>query len=209
MARCCEKVVPENAARQFNSPAPILKKTRVQALLREHLGGRVLDVGAGNLRNSMFLQASGFEVTAVDLPAIESRFPERYDAFKRSGGRVHLRALVAEERFDVAVCTFVIETVCRPDLRIDLLSRTRKALRPAGLLLISTRGPADLVTAHAQGRRCGDGYITPNKSFARAFTRAQLRALLVTAGFGRIEFLHKSNSHSPELLHALAYKTEA
>jgi hypothetical protein len=102
----------------------------------------------------------------------------------------------------------VIETICKPSERLDLLSRARHALRGGGFLIISTRGPADVVTARAEGLRCSDGYITPNKSFARSFTRDQLRGLLIAAGFVDIEFLHKQSSRTPELLHAVAYRSK-
>jgi hypothetical protein len=115
--------------------------------------------------------------------------------------------LTNKAHYDFAVCTFVIESVCRPLERVDLLVKARIALRRHGFLILSTRGPADVVTARAEGVRCSDGYITPNKSFARSFTRDQLTRLLRAAGFLNVEFLHKQTTKEPELLHAVAHRS--
>jgi len=207
MTNCCSSVLPENAARPFTNPAPIILKKRVQELLTSCNRGYALEIGAGCLRNSIYLLSAGFRVTAVDVPAIEQRFPKQYGQFRSQGGRVLLTKLTERGRYHLAVCTFVIETICRPSERLDLLTRTRDALRGPGFLVISTRGPADVVTARADGVRCSDGYITPNKSFARSFTRDQLRSLLLAAGFVDVEFLHKQGSKAPELLHAVARRS--
>src|SRR5262249_55724497 len=148
---CCSSVVPQNAARPFANPAPVMFKTRVQNLLTVCEGGNALDIGAGCLRNSIYLQSAGFRVTALDVPAIEERFPEQYQRFRQKGGRVVLKKLSERGRYHFAVCTFVIESICRPSERLDLLSAARHALRPHGFLVISTRGPEDVVTARADG----------------------------------------------------------
>jgi methyltransferase family protein len=206
MRNCCAAVVPVNAARSFTHPAPILGKTRVRDLLASCRGGRGVEIGSGCLRNSIHLLKTGFHMTAVDLPGIEERFPNQYSEFRRRGGRVILASLQDRKLYDFAVCTFVIETICRPGVRLDLLVRTRKALRESGFLIISVRGRADVVTASNSGLRCSDGFFTPNKTFARAFDRNELRRVLASAGFGEIEFLHKLESKTPELLHAIAHR---
>ena len=206
MSTCCSGVVPQNAARPFTNPAPVLLKPRVQRLFAQTPRGQALEIGAGCLRNSFYLLSAGFHVTAVDVPAIEQRFPLQYAKFRNRGGHVIFTKPTETASYHVAVCTFVIETICQPTDRADLLIRTRNALKPRGFLVISTRGPADVVTARAEGIRCSDGYITPNKSFARSFTRDQLCRLLLSSGFAEVEFLHKLGSKSPELLHAIAYR---
>ena len=61
-----------------------------------------------------------------------------------------------------------------------------------------------MVTATASGIRCSDGYVTPQKTFVRSYTRAQLAALLRRAGFRSLEFLHAERTTAPEYLYAVA-----
>ena len=190
----------------FSNPAPILHKPRVQELLQKQKKGKVIEIGAGCLRNSLFLLAEGFRATACDLPGMEDRFPNQYQRFRQSGGIVLLGKLPIRGQFDFAVCTFVIETICEPAKRLRLLQNVARKLLRHGFLLLSTRGPADVVTAHAKGIRCSDGFLTPQRTFVRAFNRAQLNRLLHAAGFARVEFLHKPGINAPELLHVIAFK---
>lgn len=206
MIACCKRVIPQNAARMFSNPAPILHKPRVRQLLRQQKSGRVIEIGAGCLRNSLFLLKQGFRATAVDLPGMEDRFPKQYQRFRQRGGVVLLGQMSVHGQFDFGICTFVVETICDPAKRLRLLRDIVRKLSRYGFLILSTRGPADVVTAHAEGVRCSDGFLTPQRTFVRAFNRAQLRRLLRLAGFARVEFLHKPGINSPELLHVIAFK---
>jgi len=199
-------VIPQNAARKFSNPAPILQKPRVRQLLEKHANAKGIEVGAGCLRNSSYLLSKGFKITAVDLPGIKDRFPEQYERFLRRGGTVVLGKLPRNRHFDFGVCTFAIETVCEPTARLRLLKSVAASLGKEGFLILSTRGPADVVTAHARGVRCSDGFLTPHRTFVRSFNALQLTRLLRSAGFARIEFLHKPGIKAPELLHAIAFK---
>ena len=200
---CCERVVPTNAARYFKTPAPILKHRRVTALLAAHANGRVIELGAGCLRNALYLQRREFRTTVLEIRGIENRFPEAYAAFRRMSGKI-VYAFPHRRRFEIALATFVIETICDPSLRHSILAAVAGVLVDEGALILSARGPADLVTARAKGVRCSDGYLTPNCSFARSYTKRQLVHLLVTAGFSEFDFLHKKGTRAPELLHVIA-----
>jgi tellurite methyltransferase len=200
---CCEKVRPGNSARMFRNPAPVLRNLRVKRLLKSHKEGTVLELGAGCLRNALFLQKLGFKVSVVEVGEMESRFPSRYRKLRLSGGKI-LKKIPRGTAFDIILATFVIETICDRQIRKCLVSQARKHLRPKGSFVLSVRGPADLVTARARGIRCSDGYVTSGHTFARSFTRAQLHSFLRACGFGRIEFLHKKGTKEPELLHVIA-----
>src|SRR4030095_15972981 len=206
MTACCKRVIPQNAARMFANPAPIFKKSRVQELLTEKKNRTCLEIGAGCLRNSLFLLTEGFKITALDLPGIEKRFPKQYRRFNQRGGRVLLGKLPKTGRFAFAVCTFVIETICEPVERLGLLKNVANRLSDDGFLILSTRGSADVVTAYADGAKCSDGFLTPQRTFVRSYDRAQLIRLLRYAGFSRIEPLHKPGTKAPELLHVIAFK---
>jgi len=205
--RCCQEVRPENAARSFRTPAPILRKPQVRRLLSDRPGARVLEVGAGCLRNARFLLRRGFRVSVLEVPNIETRFPREYEKFRAAGGAVHF-TFPPSSTFDFVVATFVIETVCNRSGRHVLVRQIFDSLADHGCLITSVRGPADVVTAQATGVRCGDGYVTPNHTFVRSFSRAQLRSFLAGAGFQRLDFLHAPATVAPELLHAIAWKQQ-
>jgi len=200
---CCRNVRPENAARMFANPAPILSNGAVVGLLSGPPFKRILEVGAGCLRNALFLLNAGHRVSVLEVPRMADRFPDRYALFARDGGKT-LKSLARAPLFEVVLMTFVIETICKPRERIQLLEEIRARLRPAGALLISARGPKDLLTAQNMGRPCGDGYLTPNLSFARSYTRPQMERLLKSTGFCNLQFLHKDSSKEPEYLHVIA-----
>jgi methyltransferase family protein len=200
---CCKKVRPENAARMFRNPAPILSISTVANLLAGPSPKAILEVGAGCLRNALFLLRAGHRLTVLEVPRMAERFPEQYDEFERAGGKV-LKSFAGSPRFEIALLTFVVETICEPKERIGLLQAVRSHLKPGGTLVLSARGPKDLLTAQNKGIRCRDGYLTPNFSFARSYTRAQMERVLKAAGFSELQFLHKDSSKEPEYLHVIA-----
>jgi SAM-dependent methyltransferase len=175
----------------------------VKGILAEIPKAWILEIGAGCLRNSIFLRAAGHPVTVLEIKGVEDRFADQYVAFRRAGGRV-IEMLPRNQPFDVVLATFVIETICDPGLRRRLIKGARRCLRPEGHLIMSVRGPSDLHTADNSGVRCSDGYITPNLTFSRAFPRRQLQNFLKTCGFNGCQFLHRSASNAPELLHVVA-----
>jgi len=204
-AGCCKEVRPENAARMFRNPAPVLLNGAVARLLNGQRPMSILEVGAGCLRNALYLLKMGHSVSVLEVPRMEQRFPEQYQLFRKLGGTL-LKNLSRAPSFEVAILTFVVETICSPHERVGLLRAVCAHLKSGGALVLSARGPRDLLTAKNQGIRCGDGYLTPNRSFARSYTRRQMERLLRSAGFPNLYFLHKSSSKEPEYLHVLASK---
>jgi hypothetical protein len=200
---CCKLVKPENAARMFAHPAPVLSNARVSRLLDKRRQIRILEIGGGCLRNALYLAGMGHRVTVLEVPGMEHRFPEAYQRFGAVGGRL-LGSLSQAPIFDIVISTFVVETICNRRERLTLLRDVNNHLRIGGCLILSARGPRDLLTAQHEGVPCGDGYITPNHSFARSFTRPQMERLLRQAGFQVLEFLHKDSSIEPEYLHVIA-----
>src|SRR5690348_6772876 len=116
---CCKEVIPANSARNFPNPAPILLKAIVMAQLNELKGGRVLELGAGCLRNSVYLQQH-FKVDVLEVAGMDTRFPEQYRYFRAQGGRV-IGSVPKHPSYDVVLATFVIETICDPRERLKLL----------------------------------------------------------------------------------------
>lgn len=190
----------------FANPAPILRNPKVEGLLRNCKGANLLELGAGCLRNTLYLQKLGFNVSTLEVDGMQHRFPSQYRKFRRARGKL-LKDMLRRGQFDFVLATFVIETICDPRVRKGLVSDARKHMRPGGCLILSVRGPRDLLTAQNAGIRCSDGYLTPGHTFSRSFNRTQLQKFLLSCGFKRVQFLHKESTKEPELLHALAWET--
>lgn len=205
---CCSGIVATNSARPFVNPAAILEKKAV----REILGRGVLSIveyGAGNLRNAFFLQQLGHEVAAVEISGTVDRFRSNYSRFDEQGGRLALwdkadGMAKFKGKHDVAIMTFVLETICDEAIRVKMLQDCRSRLRRGGRLILSVRGHQDVVTANGKGVACSDGFRTPARTFIRGFDLKELQKLLVVAGFSRMLPLHKPKTISPELLHVIA-----
>jgi len=187
----------------FRNPAPILSIGAVRNLLSGPNPKTILEVGAGCLRNALFLLRTGHRVSVLEVPRMGERFREQYEEFAAAGGKI-LKNLVGSPRFEIVLITFVVETICEPRERMALLRSVASQLKQGGSLILSARGPRDLLTAQNMGIRCRDGYLTPNFSFARSYTRAQMGRLLRAAGFSESKFLHKDSSKEPEYLHVIA-----
>jgi len=200
---CCEEVVASNSARSWSRPAEILRKSKVTALLDGIGRTRVLELGAGCLRNSLFLLKQGMKVDVFDPFATAVHFAQQYRSFLRQGGSVLTRR-PARSAYHAVVSTYVLETICSPDDRSEFVELVRESLHPHGSWLLSVRGLANIVLGRQGTRRCSDGYITSQRTFVRPFSRAQLTALLTEHGFRSLTFLHKAWSTKPELLHVIA-----
>src|SRR5205085_8967128 len=87
-SKCCERIRPENSARYFKNPAPVLDNGRVKELLEGSKNGRVLEIGGGCLRNALYLQRLGFHVSVLEVTGMRERFPSEYRRFERSGGNL-------------------------------------------------------------------------------------------------------------------------
>jgi hypothetical protein len=199
----CKDVVAINSARHFFHPAPILHTPQVRSLLAVP-NLQVLELGGGCLRNALYLQSLSIRVHVVELPGMDARFPEAYRIFREAGGTVTSR--LPRSRFDVVLATFVIETICDPHLRMQLLCNAHRRLKSNGHLVLSARGPRDHITSYTSGRRLSDGFITPGRSFSRSYTPRQLSRFLASCGFRKVEFLHKRATVQPEYVHLVATK---
>ena len=207
--RCCTEVLPANSARLFRHPAPILHLRAAQKLIRGRRGDRAIEYGGGCLRNARYLRRLGLTVTVVDLPEVRERFSRQYRDFEQRGGRFVAFGSPGHPTeggtgYALGVITYVIETICDPRLREQLLRDCHRRLAPGGALILSVRGVSDVVTARARGVRCSDGYLTPLRTFVRAYDRNSLERLLRKVGFTDTMFLHRADSRTPELLHVIA-----
>jgi tellurite methyltransferase len=141
--------------------------TNTAAMLPE--GSRVLDLGCGDGRNSLFLLEHGFQVQAVDFAESGVAYLQRQA--EERGLSDGLTAEIADirdlefdkEEFDAIVSITVLENLTKQE-QLTLMDRVRMACRTGGVMTIechSDRDPA----ANGSGRATefGDTIIGPIK----------------------------------------------
>jgi 2-polyprenyl-3-methyl-5-hydroxy-6-metoxy-1,4-benzoquinol methylase len=170
-------------------------------LLRRHGAKIVLDLGCGNGALSAVMQAEGFGVTGCDysssgITLARAAFPQI--AFFRHDLAAPLPA-EHHGRYDAVVCMEVIEHLLLPR---TLLHNAHAALRPGGLLVVSTPYHRYLKNLALALTNRFDQHWHPLRDFGHVkfFSKRNLLALLNESGFtvtdfvrvGRIPALAKS-----------------
>lgn len=204
--RCCHDAVSANAARFWDEPAGILRKPSVERLLENSHNARILEIGAGCLRNALFLLDYDLEVHVLDPPVVANeRFSKQYRKFRRLGGLI-AKAIARRPLYDIVLTTYVIETICSVRTRCALVRSIASCLKAKGYWLLSVRGPRNIVLGRGKYAKCSDGYLTSQRTFVRSYTVSQLRSFLRRNGFRTVNSLHKPWNKAPELLDVVARK---
>ncbi len=107
--------------------------------------GEALDVGSGESPLALVAAQRGFHVTAVDLEPV--RWPYIHPALQAMQGDLLTLALAAA-RFDVVINCSTIEhigltgrygvTEDRPNGDLEVMDRLRHAMKPGGMMLLTT-----------------------------------------------------------------------
>ena len=136
----------------------------VAAQLADLTAGRVLDLAAGEGRNSVWLAARGWQVTAVDFSRVGLEKGRKLAASRGVAGIDWVLADLRDYQPTAGAFELVLIAYlhCDPSLRAEVLGRAASALAPGGTLFIighdlanlsaGTGGPQDpavLYTAEA------------------------------------------------------------
>ena len=201
---CSPKIRPENSVRRFSKPAPLVLRLVEDALISPNC--TALEVGAGSLRNALYLKEAGHRVSVVELPAVVKKFSDQYDSFVAAGGQVYTKG-VPKRRFDLVLSTFAIETICPPALRKQVLKDMSMALKKKALLALALRGTPDVKTSAAKGQAYQDGYVTPNRTFIRPYTVPEIRKILAELGLESVQFFNRVER--PQIINVTARKPDS
>jgi SAM-dependent methyltransferase len=167
--------------------------TRDLAFVRENLPhpGKMIDLGCGTGRLSVPLAQAGFEVVAVDLS-------EEMLAI------VNEKARLANVRgsFDFAACLFqTLGMIAGDEARRRVVHHAYRLLHPGGMFILHVHNRwfnawtrhgrrlllCDLWNSLLGGQQPGDYVMPPHQGIGpmpmHLFTRREVRALLVEAGF--------------------------
>lgn len=165
---------------------PVLDALRAGRAIRD-----VLDAGCGNGSFSAGLHEEGFTVSGCDLsPSGVEHAQARWPHLRFAVGSVYddlLKPFKRTDPFDAVVALEVIEHLYSPR---DFLDRAREALRPGGLLVLSTpyHGYLKNVALAVSGRL--DAHFTAlwDGGHIKFWSRRTLTALLVERGLEPIGF---------------------
>jgi len=121
---------------------------------------KILDFGAGRLRNTIALREAGFDVVPMDTSKQVGNL-KTYDQLK--------------EKFPVILCSFVLN-VLNPDEQIKAMEQIR--LLSEGMVVIEVRQPKEILNAKTGiVQPCG-GYIMQGGTYQYPFTQESLTFLI-------------------------------
>lgn len=156
-----------------------------------HVGvGKVLDYGAGTLRNSTYLVEEGFNVFAADLPEQLAQMRARPTAQRLAGILDVAELPQGYLHVDLVLSTYVFNIISGGDQR-RYLENTVANLRLGGYLLIEVR-------CRRQGTECSDTCRDYFKCehCAKTYTHEELDRLLTPYGFTRISHYYREHAVS-------------
>lgn len=186
------------SAPPFSGPGKTLSAALLRAFTEVKLKkiDKILDFGAGKLRNALHLLEQGYSICGVEYESLFVRSEPAASALqratrftKRFSTLVYPHQFAAcQEQFDLALLINVINVMPIPAERLLVLQYCNQKLRPGGHLFWYTqRGDADYSKRLTPDYRVGDGYYVgltnKYKTFYREFTVAEIDTLLANAGF--------------------------
>ena len=115
-------------------PVPIVK-----SLLKYKSFGKILDLGAGEGRNSIFLAEKGFDVTAVDIS--ESGIKKLKDIASKKNIKINtivgdIRKFNFDKNYDVILSIATLHFLKRTDI-VELIDKMKKHTNKNGLNIIN------------------------------------------------------------------------
>ena len=124
---CSQKLNISNSARNFTNPALSVKFSAEKGLIKEKQ--KILEVGSGNLRNMFFIQKTVPEthLHAYDLQNTIERFHNQYKKYTEMSGKV-IKSHFGDNKYDIVLCTFVLETICPEKKRISVLKSIKNSV---------------------------------------------------------------------------------
>ena len=169
----------------------------------------ILDVGAGKLRNTLWLLEKRFQVWAVEFPELRDRLPDAKKKWQQAKTYPNFHDvtfpkdfLKLNEKFDVILFINEINVMPLPLERFILLSLCRDKIKKNGVLLWHQwRGLSDHPEDYTKENEFIDGYLKgmgPNHTFYVEHDQEESHEILYSVGFSfdKNMNLHKIKSNS-------------
>lgn len=170
---------------------------RFTEFFRQHRVSRILDYGAGTLRNATFLADRGFQVYAADLPEQVERILQLEASRRLAGVLADDNLEGAGLAVDLVISTYVLNITPDGSEKSRYLRNVVLNLRPNGYLLIEAR-------CRREDVRCGRGCANHLKCAAcvKTYSHDELDRLLSPHGFRRERYYYRK--HALAVLYRLA-----
>ena len=165
---------------------------------------RILEIGAGNLRNVLYLFRKGYNIEAFEINETYNRFKTRYEEFEKLGGIYYINTFPNKE-YTVILLIYVIETIPFQKEREEILKKSMNLLSIKGKLLVCLRGLKDLSKMDLKNKKYIDGYLTSKQTFIKPYTVREALLLLKKSGFSHIKILNR-NKKDPKYVKIVAFK---
>jgi SAM-dependent methyltransferase len=197
---CRNTLKPENSATNFQKPA--LSVTFAINTGKICSGQKLLEMGAGNLRNALYVMRNinNIDYYVLEMREVVDRFTNNYTKFRRLGGHLFY-SVPSKESFDIIICTFVFETICPSSKRLDILQSIVTILKSDGILVASFRGYPGVKGTKYELCPAREGLITPLRTFIKPFSLSELREFFGIVGLTNFEALQKYRTESPQNIH--------
>lgn len=201
---CSERLKVSNSATNFSNPALSVRIAVDRQMFKPECS--VLEVGSGNLRNSLFVMNSvpGIKMFAFELEETRQRFRKRYQLFKNLNGRV-VRSDFGKRKYDIAICTFVLETICPSGRRRLLIKRICSVLKRNGILIASFRGYPGVRGSQYKLCPMREGWTTPLNTFIKPHSIQEVLELMRKGGFQSISLLQNYKVKKPQNIHIIGH----
>jgi SAM-dependent methyltransferase len=157
---------------------------------------RILDFGAGKLRNTLFFLKKDYYVTAVEYEKLSRESSQAQEMLADAGRfRTRFKELVfphefisSSGKYDVILLVNVLNIMPVPSERLMVLQECHKKLREGGHLFWYTQyGDASYISRCTKDKMIGDGYYVGEnrkfKSFYREFSVSEIDEMLSMSGF--------------------------
>jgi SAM-dependent methyltransferase len=170
---------------------------RYSKFFRHQGAVKVLDYGAGKLRNAAYLAKQGFTVFAADLPEQVAVLRHLPDARPLAGILDSAQLAASCLNVDLVLSTYVFNIISKSEEQGAYVANICRNLKPGGYLLMEVRC--------RQLQDCGAGcsHYFKCADCAKTYTHSELDQFLTPYGFNRISHYYGN--------HALAavYQLEA
>ncbi len=156
---------------------------------------KILDVGAGKLRNTLWLLEKGFNVWAVEFPELKERLKdakEKWNYAEKNYKNFHKVTfprdfIKLKQKFEIIILINEINVMPIPLERFAILSLCRERIKDKGMLLWHQwRAKNTHPEMYTEDNEFIDGYLMgsgPNHTFYVEHTRDESHELLYSVGF--------------------------
>jgi len=202
---CQNSLLPWNTATNFPNPVLSVVRSIDRQIIRN--GQKILEIGAGNLRNALYIcrNLKHVDYCVVEMPQVIARYSNKYDEFTQLGGKI-LSELDYSCTFDTVICTYVLETICPLTKRLSAVNSIVSAISQTGTLIASFRGYPGVKGTKYVLCQAGEGYLTPLHTFIKPHTLSEVKSLLNEAGLNNLLILEQYKADQPQNIHIAGNK---